>query len=821
MIRFRQLAIAVFLALLALTLSFSHQRQILATDNSPGGDIPSVSLHEPGEIGFLTTPSPAAPLAITVDLLQARASGLNLTAADVADGNFVVSDLYLSKHNGVTHVYLQQAYADILVYNAYVNANVMSDGQVINLTSRFVPDLASAVNTTEPALSPAEIVAIAAAELDINMPAALNMVAADPVAASYRFANGGISLEEIPVKLVYQPLSTTEVRLAWDIEIYELSAENYWSMRFDALTGELLSQNNYVVHDDWGTAGGQLGNEGTTSFTPARGAGANNSYAVFPLGVESPNHGAISVEVEPWDLTASPFGWHDTNGAAGAEFTTTRGNNVLADTDLDANNAPDGNAPDGTASLSFQFPFDDNNDPSTYRDFAITNLFYWNNIVHDVMYHYGFDEVAGNFQENNYGNGGVGGDSVNADAQDGSGTNNANFATPGDGANPRMQMFVWVYPYSQIVTVNSGPLADDYFAKPAINGGTANGITANVELVVDTTAPTGDGCQTITNDLTGKIALIDWVRGGCNSSVFTANANAAGALAVIIIDDNETLSTTFGGSAGIPSVSIAFSVGQDFLAELQGGSINATIDDNPTPLADRDSDIDSGIIVHEYGHGVSNRLTGGPSAVGCLTNQEQMGEGWSDWQTLFFTTNSGDTGSEPRGVGTYTVFEPTTGDGIRPTPYSTDMGINPATYGMIDDGGAISIPHGLGYIWNSMLWDMYWLLVDEHGFNNDWYAAWNTGGNNLAHQLVTDGMKLQPCNPGFVDGRDGILNADLALTGGANECTIWRAFARRGVGVGASQGSAFVVGDEVESFALPVDCVQFDQQIFLPVVNKP
>src|SRR5690606_7121297 len=115
--------------------------------------------------------------------------------------------------------------------------------------------------------------------------------------------------------------------------------------------------------------------------------------------------------------------------------------------------------------------------------------------------------------------------------------------------------------------------------------------------------------------------------------------------------------------------------GQLIMTALQTTTVNATIDDNPNPEADRDSDIDSGVISHEYGHGISNRLTGGPSTTSCLSNQEQMGEGWSDWQTLFFTTTSANNSTEPRGVGTYLQFEATNGVGIRPTPYSTDMTI--------------------------------------------------------------------------------------------------------------------------------------------------
>ena len=122
----------------------------------------------------------------------------------------------------------------------------------------------------------------------------------------------------------------------------------------------------------------------------------------------------------PWDLTASPFGWHDTDGSNGAEFTYTRGNNVLAQEDQDGNNG-NGDRPDGGAALEFDFPVDLTQDPSTYTDAATTNLFYWNNLIHDVWYHYGFDEASGNFQENNYGNGGADGDYVLADCQDGSG----------------------------------------------------------------------------------------------------------------------------------------------------------------------------------------------------------------------------------------------------------------------------------------------------------------------------------------------------------------------------------------------------------------
>ncbi|HVM11664.1 MAG TPA: M36 family metallopeptidase, partial [Actinomycetota bacterium] len=104
------------------------------------------------------------------------------------------------------------------------------------------------------------------------------------------------------------------------------------------------------------------------------------------------------------------------------------------------------------------------------------------------------------------------------------------------------------------------------------------------------------------------------------------------------------------------------------------------------------------------------------------------------------------------------------------------------------------------------LWEVYWNLVAEHGFNPDLDDAWNTGGNNLAVQLVMDGMKFQPCRPGFEDGRDAILAADRALTGGENSCAIWRGFAKRGLGYSARQGSSGSRSDGVQAFDLHPDC---------------
>ncbi|PWI28836.1 peptidase, partial [Flavobacteriaceae bacterium LYZ1037] len=151
--------------------------------------------------------------------------------------------------------------------------------------------------------------------------------------------------------------------------------------------------------------------------------------------------------------------------------------------------------------------------------------------------------------------------------------------------------------------------------------------------------------------------------------------------------------------------------------------------------------------------------------------------------------------------GTYATGQPTTGVGIRNAPYSTDFAVNDFTYNDTNDTANVAAPHGIGFVWATFIWDLTWAYVDKYGFDEDLYNG--TGGNNKVMQVVMDGLKLQGCSPGFVSGRDGILAADMALTGGEDQCLIWEVFANRGVGYAADQGSTFSRVDQVEDFTMP------------------
>lgn len=220
--------------------------------------------------------------------------------------------------------------------------------------------------------------------------------------------------------------------------------------------------------------------------------------------------------------------------------------------------------------------------------------------------------------------------------------------------------------------------------------------------------------------------------------------------------------------------------------------------DSTTPW--RDSSFDAGVVLHEYTHGLSNRLTGGPANSGCLSLLESggMGEGWSDTFATAIRLQPKDTRKTNYPIGEWISGKP---QGIRQALYSTDMTVNPQVYSDADKYAKV---HPIGNIWASMLYEVLWNLIDKYGKNDSDRPTFDsrnvpTDGKYLALKLFMDGMALQPCNPTFVSARDAILDADKALTGGKNQCEIWKGFAKRGLG----QGAAYSASARTNSFVVP------------------
>ncbi|HEX8618493.1 MAG TPA: M36 family metallopeptidase [Thermoanaerobaculia bacterium] len=314
----------------------------------------------------------------------------NAAAADVVRGYLRHSDRALSvarenKAAEMTHVQLTQTFEGRTVYGAYVKATVDAQGRLRNVIDDTV-DLSNGVIRARVSESEALNAALAHRFRSIEMPA----------------------LHTAPrVAPVIVPLANGRAEEGFLVETWEQDSNLLWHT--------VVGADGAIRHQELRTN--------------------TDSYFVFPI---HPTATPQTVVTGPGaGNVESPAGWVTNN--------TTIGNNVDAYLDRDNNNAADTNSRPVSSTKDFIFTFDAASGPTTLtnQQLAVANLFYLNNVIHDKLYRHGFNEAAGNFQTNNFGKGGAGNDPVNAEAQDGGGTNNANFSTPADGSRPRMQMYLW------------------------------------------------------------------------------------------------------------------------------------------------------------------------------------------------------------------------------------------------------------------------------------------------------------------------------------------------------------------------------------------
>ncbi|BCT91390.1 hypothetical protein LYSHEL_04140 [Lysobacter helvus] len=662
----------------------------------------------------LTVPSQAAPSTVVANFLRGKGVGAGALSA-----LRVRSDAPGIK--GVRQLRMQQEVGGLVVHGAYVKAAVGRNGALLSVIENLAPVPATGLQAAKIDETGALRVALSARRIAGAAPArVLKAGAATKFAKARGFHEGPI------VTRVAVPMADGGMQVGFVVET--------WREAGNDLVETLVSGDGRVLD---------------TSHRTAR-----DDYRVF----------TVDPDKTPQAIVSGPVGWLF-NGSNLSD--NIAGNNVHAYLDTDNNGLPDAG---GTrvANRRFLATFDPNVQPSdgSNPDVAVQNLFYLNNVIHDRLYAAGFDEAAGNFQENNFGLGGnaKGSDSVNAEAQDGGSTDNANFATPNDGRNPRMQMYLWSSPepdHQVLAGGNTFAARRAEFSPPF----TPSGLQGTVVAALDGGgASNADGCEAITTNVSGRIALVD--RGTCTFVVKAANAQAAGAVAMIVANNQAGDPIVMGGTdPQIPAVMVTQAAG----ATLRASSpIAATIRVIDPPLIRRDGDVDSDIVWHEYGHGLTWRMIDrmdGPLG-------GAIGEGMGD--TLAIIVNDDDSVAE------YATGLP---NGLRTERYANYS----RTYGDIQ-GTEV---HFDGEVYGAIGWQV-WKNFQAAGFTADQTLA-----------VLVDGMNYTPAEPTFEDMRDGIL---APLTDVGRQCLVWRAFAKYGVGVGAhgsARGTKVVIR---ESFAVPAAC---------------
>ena len=216
-----------------------------------------------------------------------------------------------------------------------------------------------------------------------------------------------------------------------------------------------------------------------------------------------------------------------------------------------------------------------------------------------------------------------------------------------------------------------------------------------------------------------------------------------------------------------------------------------------------DGGFDMSIIGHEYTHAISNRMIGGPDEGITSEQGGAMGESWGDLVAAEYMISHGySTGSNPWAVGPYATGNKSAG--IRDYPINR----NPLQYGDYGFDSTGPEVHADGEIWNGVQYDIRQALVRKYAdrfpasdrqlqqrcasgtATSSPLPADRCPGNRRWIQLVFDSFLLQQGATSMLDARDAMLAADQLRFGGANQRTLWTAFARRGMGVDARTPTA-------------------------------
>lgn len=351
---------------------------------------------------------------------------------------------YVTSHNGLKTTVWEQEVDGIAVFDGTLLANTTRDGELVMISSRFMGDPAQAADRgvknrrtlmANPQINSrrAALIAVKTVEEDEFSEEDFSSIKNEEGAAKTHTLKSAKLTRDVDAKLVWLPVSEDSLRLCWEIVFSSPERGESFVVLVDAETGEpwlrrgltfYISDASYRVFTS----------DSPTPFSPG---------STTPSGYQPPEVSRVLVVTNALNTNASPNGWIND----GINFTV--GNNVDAYLDANNDNSPDGGMRvEGSSFRVFDYPLNLSLSPSntTNQMAAVANLFYWCNWMHDKLYDLGFDEAAGNFQVDNFGRGGTlarANDPVQAEAQDGSGFNNANFETYGDGSFARMQMYIF------------------------------------------------------------------------------------------------------------------------------------------------------------------------------------------------------------------------------------------------------------------------------------------------------------------------------------------------------------------------------------------
>lgn len=310
---------------------------------------------------------------------------------------------FVTAHNGMRTVVWEQQVDGISVFEALLISHTTSAGDLVNLSSHFLPspDAAAASGNPNrsalvaaPPISAAQAIINAAADIgdSVSLAGITPLSTADGPGKHQTFVASTLR-GTTDVRLVWLPMNRSSLRLCWQVVLTSPSRDQMFLVLLDARTGavtlrrcltENITNATYRVFNTYGPTPFLIG-------FPTNSAAQTVSGFPSPATNQPPQVTRALIVTNALSTNASPNGWIDDS------INETAGNNVDAHLDRDANDLPDLPRPHGAPFRVFDFPLDLTQDPSSNGSPAVVNVFYWCNWMHDKLYDLGFTESRGQF----------------------------------------------------------------------------------------------------------------------------------------------------------------------------------------------------------------------------------------------------------------------------------------------------------------------------------------------------------------------------------------------------------------------------------------
>lgn len=441
--------------------------------------IPEVITPDMGriKIDFLTPPSSEKRVDILKNFIGRHQDLVGVDRQQI-DALKVSAD-YTNPDGNISYVNLDQEINGIPVFRGEIKAGFTRDNRIIRVINNLAPDLDYSSLSTEFG-DPAVSVAKAAAHINHEMKRS-ETIRNDAASTDLKVVFGEGDWATTAEKM-YFPTEPGVAVPSWRVLIWQ--PVNAYYVIVDAESGAVLWHKN--ITDDQAQSATYQVYRNLNAYIPVE-----DHAAPLSPGPNDPGLGTqgalltrnnVSLIGNEGPLSFNNNGWINDN------TNVTDGNANEAGIDRDGTNGVDAPQPGDTACPGAGcrvFTSTWNPPPGSpapgdaplttqAQRGAVIQMFYIMNRYHDELYLRGFNEAARNFQNVNFTGQGLGSDRVSSEGQDSSGTNNANFSTPGDGTRGRMQMYLWTGP-----TPQRDGTADADIVIHEVTHGTSNRIHGN------------------------------------------------------------------------------------------------------------------------------------------------------------------------------------------------------------------------------------------------------------------------------------------------------------------------------------------------------